>query len=156
VSFHVSVGELRAEVAADRARYVVVFACRDTYFRHVHSTAEEEFSVKFPAGFLRGEVQVFPYISAVSDIKGYRADVRANIIERPTVAQSTHVFSVILKGLVGSTAGTKALFNRGTFRKVMVELNSVGGFKLLDALPEAEVSKIFSDILTHRVGVTAL
>jgi hypothetical protein len=86
----------------------------------------------------------------------YRADVRANIIERPTVAQSTHVFAVILKGLVGSTAGTKALFNRGTFRKVMVELNSVGGFKLLDALPEAEVSKIFSDILTHRVGVTAL
>ena len=72
VSFHVSVQELKAEITAGRAKYVIVFACRDTYFRHVHSTADEKFEVKFPAGSLRGEVQVYPYISAVNKITNYK------------------------------------------------------------------------------------
>jgi hypothetical protein len=86
----------------------------------------------------------------------YRADVRASIIERPTVAQSTKVFSVIVKGLIQSATGKKALFERSTFRKVMVELNSIGGFRLLDALPEAELDKIFCDVLTKRVGIAVV
>ena len=86
----------------------------------------------------------------------YRTDVRANIIERPTVAQSTNVFSVILKSLMKSALGKKALFERNTFRKVMVELNSVGGFRLLDALPEHELNSIFDDVLTNKVGLAAL
>lgn len=86
----------------------------------------------------------------------FRTDVRANIIERPTVAQSTNVFSVILKSLMKSALGKKALFERNTFRKVMVELNSVGGFRLLDALPEQELDNIFHDVLTNKVGLAAL
>jgi hypothetical protein len=86
----------------------------------------------------------------------YRADVRANIIERPTIAQATNVFGVILKGLIESAAGKKALFERATFRRVMMELNSVGGFRLLDALPEPELDKIFSDVVSNRVGLAAL
>jgi hypothetical protein len=85
-----------------------------------------------------------------------RSDVRANIIERPTVAQSKGVFSVILRSLIASAAGKKALFERATFRKVMVELNSIGGFKLLDALPEQELVNIFDDVLTKRVGLATL
>lgn len=86
----------------------------------------------------------------------FRSDVRANIIERPTVAQSTNVFGVILKSLVKSASGQKALFERTTFRKVMMELNSIGGFKLLDALPEPELDKIFHDVVSNRVGVPVL
>lgn len=86
----------------------------------------------------------------------FRSDVRANIIERPTVAQSANVFSVILKGLIASAKGKKALFERTTFRRVMMELNSVGGFRLLDALPESELDRIFSDVVSKRVGVTAV
>lgn len=86
----------------------------------------------------------------------FRADVRANIIERPTIAQSTNVFSVILKGLIQSTMGKKLLFERVTFRKLMMELNSVGGFKLLDALPESEVIKIFTEIVGKRLGIAAV
>ena len=85
-----------------------------------------------------------------------RSDVRANIIERPTVAQSKSVFSVILRSLIASAAGKKALFERTTFRKVMMELNSIGGFKLLDALPEQELVSIFDDLVANRVGVPAL
>jgi hypothetical protein len=86
----------------------------------------------------------------------FRADVRANIIERPTVAQSTNVFSVILQALIRSTSGKKALFERATFRKVMIELNSIGGFKLLDALPESELGNIFEEVVSKRVGLAAL
>jgi hypothetical protein len=82
-----------------------------------------------------------------------RSDVRANIIERPTIAQSANVFSVILKGLIQSAAGQKALFERTTFRKIMMEMNSIGGFKLLDALPESEVIRIFADVVTNRLGI---
>jgi hypothetical protein len=82
-----------------------------------------------------------------------RSDVRANIIERPTIAQSASVFSVILKGLIRSATGQKMLFERTTFRKVMMELNSIGGFKLLDALPESEVIRIFDDVVTKRLGI---
>lgn len=71
VSFHVSVPELVAEVAAGRATYVLVFACRDTYFRYVHSTDQQECEVQFPAGRLRGEVQVYPYISVAELITDY-------------------------------------------------------------------------------------
>lgn len=71
VSFHVSVPELLREVESGRAQFVIVFACRDTYFRHVHGTADASSEVTFPAGSLRGEVQVFPYICAVKEIKQY-------------------------------------------------------------------------------------
>ncbi|MCR5868491.1 hypothetical protein [Aquincola sp. J276] len=74
VEFHLSVEELKAEVAAGRARYVIVFACRDTYFRHVELTNALEFEVTFPAGSLRGEVQIYPYVSAAKQIKAYQAE----------------------------------------------------------------------------------
>jgi len=72
VSFYLSVGEIKQQVAAGKARYVVVFACRDTYFRHVETTDQEQFQVTFPAGSFRGEVQVLPYVSAISPITGYK------------------------------------------------------------------------------------
>jgi hypothetical protein len=71
VSFQVSVPEVLAEVAAGRARYVVVFECRDTYFRHVHETSKVNSVVTFVAGSLRGEIQVYPYIAAIKPIPAY-------------------------------------------------------------------------------------
>jgi hypothetical protein len=71
VEFHLSVEDLKAEVVSGRARYVIVFACRDTYFRHVEEKSEPRFTVSFPAGSLRGEVQVYSYVSAVTSIKSY-------------------------------------------------------------------------------------
>jgi len=85
-----------------------------------------------------------------------RSDVRANIVERPTVAQSKNVFSVIVKALIKSAGGKQVLFERTTFRKIMVELNSIGGFKLLDALPESELTKIFDDVVGTRVGIAVV
>lgn len=86
----------------------------------------------------------------------FRSDVRASIVERPTTAQSEAVFKVILVGLIKSYAGQKALFERSTFRQLMVELNSIGGFRLLDALPETELRRIFSDVVRNRIGLGTL
>lgn len=80
----------------------------------------------------------------------HRTDVRANLVERPTVAQSTNVFSVVTKNVAKSIAGTKALVDRKAFRDVMRELNSIGGFRLLDALPQGELEQVFSGILTRH------
>ncbi len=85
-----------------------------------------------------------------------RTDVRANIVERPTVAQSVNVFSVILRRLILSQAGAKALFERARFRRLMMEVNSVGGFKLLDCLPQPELEAIFDDIIKHRLELSAI
>lgn len=85
-----------------------------------------------------------------------RSDVRANIIERPTVAQSANVFSVILRALIRSAKGKQALFERSTFRRIMVELNSIGGFKLLDVLPESDLAGIFEEVVKTRIGISAV
>jgi hypothetical protein len=85
------------------------------------------------------------------DVFLYRADVRANIIERPTTAQSVPVFTAILRKLADSYKGQKKLFHRDNFRPMMVRLNGLGGYKLLDALDakavEAFINKIVADEL---------
>lgn len=71
VSFTLSVPEIDALVAAGQAQYAVVFACRDTYFRHVAERDHADFDVTFPPGHLRGEVQVYPYVTAVAPITDF-------------------------------------------------------------------------------------
>lgn len=86
----------------------------------------------------------------------YKSDVRANIIERPTVAQSVNVFTVLLRRLVASRAGEQALFERMPFRKLMMEINSVGGFKLLDCLPQKELDGILDEIIIAKLGIKSV
>ena len=77
----------------------------------------------------------------------YMYDVRANIIERPTTSQNVTIFSVVLKKLHESFKGDKGLFEREKFRSIMKELNLKGGTKLLDALDENEIDKIFNECI---------
>ena len=86
----------------------------------------------------------------------HRSDVRANIVERPTISQATNVFRVILKRLSTSLKGKGALFERQPFRQLMVEINSVGGFKLLDCLSEAEIEVVVDDLVKNRLAISAL
>ena len=81
----------------------------------------------------------------------YRADVRANIVERPTTGQSIPVFSAILRKLAKSYAGQKRLFDRKIFRFLMVNLNGLGGYVLLDALDTGAVEKLIGDIVAKEL-----
>ncbi|MGI6616266.1 MAG: DUF6339 family protein [Dethiobacteria bacterium] len=72
----------------------------------------------------------------------YQYDVRANIIERPTMSQSVNVFSEIIRILNESLESDKALFERKRFRSAMRRLNQIGGVKLLEAMDEADINTI--------------
>lgn len=67
----VGVDEIRALIDAGRARYAVVFACRDTYFRRAVFGDTPGLSERFSAGDLRGEVLIYPYVVATEAIDGY-------------------------------------------------------------------------------------
>lgn len=77
----------------------------------------------------------------------YRSDVRANILERPTISQSLTVFSAFINELKISLDGDGALFERERFRRVMRAVNLHGGVALLDSLPEVEVRKLIRDVM---------
>jgi hypothetical protein len=72
VSFALSIKEIGDLVNAGKAHYVVVLACRDTYFRKAISSNKPKFTETFKAGELRGEVQISPYIVASADISSYK------------------------------------------------------------------------------------
>ena len=86
----------------------------------------------------------------------FRSDVRANIVERPTTAQSVAVFSALLRKLAQSYSGKKKLFERSTFRSLMIHLNGLGGYKLLDALDAKAVESLIDDLLATRLRLTAI
>ncbi|RUW58537.1 hypothetical protein [Mesorhizobium sp. M7A.F.Ca.US.008.03.1.1] len=71
ISFALSVPEIVAEIEAGRAAYSVVFACRDTYFRKAVLSDVPTFSHSFPAGSIRGEVLIYPYVVARTNIASF-------------------------------------------------------------------------------------
>jgi hypothetical protein len=81
----------------------------------------------------------------------YRSDVRANLVERPTTSQCTELFNAIVRKLSASLDGKKLLFERKIFRAFMKEINSVGGYKLLDCLSSSHIETIIDDIVDNRL-----
>lgn len=71
VHFLLSVPELVSAVQSKLAAYVLVVACRDTYFRHVEIFHDQNVTIQFPSGALRGEVQVFPYVAAIERVDNF-------------------------------------------------------------------------------------
>lgn len=75
--------------------------------------------------------------------------MRASIVERPTTGQSIPVFSAILRKLAKSYAGKQKLFERKLFRPLMVKLNGLGGYVLLDALDTGTVERLIGEIIAN-------
>jgi hypothetical protein len=86
----------------------------------------------------------------------YQTDVRANIIERPTLSRSASVFSSILELLNESFKEKKKLFERSNFRKFMIGINDFGGFVLLDALEISSIKEILKNIIKTRLQLSEL
>jgi hypothetical protein len=84
----------------------------------------------------------------------FRSDVRANLVERPTVSQSVSLFGAIVRRLIQSFQGRQQLFERTAFRRFMTEINSVGGYRLLDCLGEAEIEGILDSIISERLALS--
>lgn len=86
----------------------------------------------------------------------FRADVRASIIERPTTSQSLPLFTTLIKKLAQSFEGSKALFEREVFRKMMREINSVGGSRLLDCLDLPQVELVLDGIIKDKLQLKSI
>ncbi|HLL30671.1 MAG TPA: DUF6339 family protein [Allosphingosinicella sp.] len=76
----------------------------------------------------------------------FKTDVRANLIERPTSAQTVTVFSAVINKLHQSYKGDQALFERARFRALMRGINAVGGYRLLEFLETQEVEALVTEL----------
>jgi hypothetical protein len=86
----------------------------------------------------------------------FRADVRASIVERPSVSQNASLFGAIIRKLKQSYSAEKRLFERTLFRRLMQEINSVGGAQLLDAMPQEQIDELLEMIITEQLGLAKL
>jgi hypothetical protein len=77
-------------------------------------------------------------------------------VERPTTAQSVPVFSALISRLAKSYKGKQQLFERNTFRSLMIRLNGLGGYKLLDALERKAVEQLIDDLIENDLKLSAL
>jgi len=71
INFAVSVPEIAARIELEEARFVVVFECRDTYYRHPVMSGVNVFKFSFPVGSLRGEVIIKPYVVVTKAFKDF-------------------------------------------------------------------------------------
>lgn len=86
----------------------------------------------------------------------FRTDVRASIIERPSVSQNPNLFGALIRTLRQSYSGQKKLFERSTFRRLMQEINSVGGAQLLDAMSLEQITELIDAIVSAQLGLREL
>jgi hypothetical protein len=75
-----------------------------------------------------------------------KTDIRANIIERPTVSQSTQLFSAVLRVLAASRDGDRRLLERSRYRRLMAEINSIGGYRLLDHITAEQADRLVAAV----------
>jgi hypothetical protein len=106
-------------------------------------------------GHLCSRVQEMSLTSSL-EVLLFRSDVRANIVERPTTAQSIAVFSAIISKLAKSYKGKQKLFERRTFRSLMVRLNGLGGYRLLDALDAKSVEALIDGVISKDLGLSSV
>ena len=106
-------------------------------------------------GHLCSRVKGLPLNEAL-EVLLFRSDVRANIVERPTTAQSVPVFSALMTKLAKSYKSKQKLFERRTFRSLMVRLNGLGGYRLLDALEPAAIEEMIDEVVKKQLGLVTI
>lgn len=106
-------------------------------------------------GFIADRVEGIG-LSETLEVLMYKADVRANIIERPGSSTSVSVLSAILRQLKISYKGKRLLHERDPFRDFMKEINSIGGVQLLQSLSSSHLNKIMEKIISNRLGFSEI
>ena len=87
----------------------------------------------------------------------HRTDLRANLIERPTMAQCVPLFSawleVLANALGASDDGEHDFFRRPVYRTALKRLNALGGYRLLDSLPQKRLRTLVEDVLVEAKAI---
>lgn len=78
----------------------------------------------------------------------YKTDVRAGLVERPTMSQTTALFSAWIE-VLGQNKKTKeqAYFSRKVYRPAFRQINALGGYVLLDSLSKARLKSVVEEAL---------
>ncbi|MCR9122950.1 MAG: DUF6339 family protein [Phyllobacteriaceae bacterium] len=88
----------------------------------------------------------------------HRTDLRANLIERPTMAQCVPLFSAWLEVLAKAqkTAQDQEhdFFRRPVYRTALKRLNALGGYRLLDSLPPQLLRELVESTLLEASAHT--
>lgn len=92
-------------------------------------------------GFVANRCNKFGADKAL-EILLHKSDVRANLLERPTLAASGEIFNGVMQMLGDSYNKDKELFVRDNFRTMMKMLNRAGGRRMLNMLGENGVYKM--------------
>ncbi len=80
-----------------------------------------------------------------------KSDVRANLLERPSLSMSREVFNGIIR-LLGTEKEKNEIYDRENFRSVMKVLNQKGGRIMLNMLDEKQVDELFENIKKETVN----
>ncbi|MBM7326591.1 hypothetical protein JS562_26380 [Agrobacterium sp. S2] len=141
-----SVGLFRRMMMQPLHIYGVIFFARDK------RQTERDHSVSrlWWMAHLCARVPIFDLKLALSAFL-FKSDVRANLIERPTSSQSTALFGAVLRKLIESYEGDKELFNRRRFRDLMAEINSLGGYRLIDCFDANQANESISRIISEKL-----
>ncbi len=106
-------------------------------------------------GHLCSRVKGMPLKQSL-EILLFKSDVRANIVERPTTAQSIPIFTALINKLAKSHQGKKKLFERDIFRNLMIRINGLGGYRLLDALDSKAVERLIDEVVSRDLKLSAV
>ena len=97
--------------------------------------------------YLCSRVQNMELVDALKVLL-YRTDVRAQLIEHPSMSQNVDVFSAIIRTFDWSLANGRVLLERDNNRRFIREMNAVGGYRSLDALTADYIQSIVDDVAT--------
>ena len=87
----------------------------------------------------------------------HRTDLRANLIERPTMAQCVPLFSAWLEVLANALGPNGSeehdFFRRPVYRTALKRLNALGGYRLLDSLSQKRLRTLVEDTLLEAGSI---
>jgi len=66
--------EILDQIKKGKAEFVSIISCRDTYFRTVVASSEQEQKINFEIGLLRGEVKIEPFVFVKTSISHFQSD----------------------------------------------------------------------------------
>jgi Family of unknown function (DUF6339) len=106
-------------------------------------------------GHLCSRIEGMPLKQSL-EILLFKSDVRASIVERPTTAQSIPIFTALLNKLAKSYRGKQVLFERRVFRTLMIRLNGLGGYTLLDALDSRAIEALIDQVISRDLKLSTI
>jgi len=95
-------------------------------------------------------------LDEVLEVFLHQTDVRASIIERPTITQPAFnsIMEVLIEQYKSDPARKffKRKENQGLYKKWLVEINRYAGVRMYEAFPESENTKLFRSLATQVIA----